>query len=300
MSLPYFPMYPTDFEAKTSHLTLEEDGAYNRLLRLCWMSPGCSLPDDDAWIKRRMRVDQDTFDRVVKVVLDEFFTRSNGRLSNARLIEEFEKSNAAHQRRKSAGSKGGNAKALKTKESAPSNATSMPEQCSSNQNQNQNHIKKEPKGSQKKGSRLPDSWSPSSKNLQDAQALGLTTDEVRHEADKFRDYWISKPGAGGRKVDWDATWRNWCRNASQRRPGRGHQPQRNELAQAFDDLKRDIQRAENGEGDVFSEQADPHGGTVIELDCFGRGNAEGTEARRTDRFGDGYSAGGVFPSQGFR
>jgi uncharacterized protein YdaU (DUF1376 family) len=31
MSLPYFPMYPTDFEAKTSHLTLAEDGAYNRL-----------------------------------------------------------------------------------------------------------------------------------------------------------------------------------------------------------------------------------------------------------------------------
>ncbi|MCP5097247.1 MAG: YdaU family protein, partial [Chloroflexi bacterium] len=36
MSLPYFPMYPTDFEADTSHLTLEEDGAYNRLLRLMW------------------------------------------------------------------------------------------------------------------------------------------------------------------------------------------------------------------------------------------------------------------------
>ena len=32
--LPYFPLYPTDFEADTSHLTLEEDGAYNRLLRL--------------------------------------------------------------------------------------------------------------------------------------------------------------------------------------------------------------------------------------------------------------------------
>lgn len=50
MSLPYFPMFPTDFEAKTSHLTLAEDGAYNRLLRLMWMTPGCSLPDDDAWI----------------------------------------------------------------------------------------------------------------------------------------------------------------------------------------------------------------------------------------------------------
>jgi uncharacterized protein YdaU (DUF1376 family) len=53
MSLPYFPMYPSDFEAKTSHLTLLEDGAYNRLLRLCWMTPGCSIPADEAWIMRR-------------------------------------------------------------------------------------------------------------------------------------------------------------------------------------------------------------------------------------------------------
>lgn len=87
MSLPYFNLYPSDFEAKTSHLTLEEDGAYNRLLRLCWMTPGCSLPDDDAWIMRRMRVDAETYERVVRVVLDEFFTRENGRVSNAMLTE---------------------------------------------------------------------------------------------------------------------------------------------------------------------------------------------------------------------
>ena len=126
MSLPYFPMYPTDFEAKTSHLTLEEDGAYNRLLRLCWMTPDCSLPDDDAWILRRMRVDKDTFERVVLVVLNEFFVRSNGRLSNGRLAREFATSNAAHSKRVSAGKKGGDAKALKTLAAAPSNAVAKP------------------------------------------------------------------------------------------------------------------------------------------------------------------------------
>ena len=214
MSLPYFPMYPTDFEAKTSHLTLEEDGAYNRLLRLCWMSPCCSLPDDDAWIRRRMRVDQDTYDRVVKVVLEEFFTRSNGRLSNARLIEEFEKSNAAHQRRKSAGSKGGNAKALKTKEIASSNATPIPEQCFSNQNQN--HIKKEPKGSQKKGTRLSEDWTPSEDDISFAAEQGLSNEEIAIEADRFRDHWISKSGQDARKVNWTATWRNWIRSPLRR------------------------------------------------------------------------------------
>ena len=30
-------------------------------------------------------------------------------------------------------------------------------------------------------------------------------------AAKFRDHWISQPGQRGVKVDWLATWRNWCR-----------------------------------------------------------------------------------------
>ena len=128
MSLPYFPMFPTDFEAKTSHLTLAEDGAYNRLLRLMWMTPGCTLPADDAWLKRRLRVDQDTFDNVVKVVLDEFFTVENGRLSNAKLGRIFRETNEAHQKRVQAGSKGGKAKSLKTNKTAASNAKAMPKQ----------------------------------------------------------------------------------------------------------------------------------------------------------------------------
>lgn len=128
MSLPYFPMFPSDFEAKTSHLTLEEDGAYNRLLRLMWMTPGCSLPDDDAWIMRRMRVDAETYERVVRVVIDEFCERKNGRLSNAKLTRIFNESNERHNRRVSAGSKGGKAKALKTNETNPSNAVAKPKQ----------------------------------------------------------------------------------------------------------------------------------------------------------------------------
>lgn len=114
MSIPYFPMFPSDFEADTSHLTLEEDGAYNRLLRLMWMTPGCSLPDDDAWIRRRMRVDEATFARVVAVVIDEFMTREKGRIFNKRLSQEWLDANARHARRVNAGRKGGSTKALKT------------------------------------------------------------------------------------------------------------------------------------------------------------------------------------------
>lgn len=125
MSLPYFPMYAKDFEGKTSHLSLAEDGAYNRLLRLMWMTPGCSIPADDAWIMRRMRCNKSEYNRVVKVVLDEFFTRENGRFSNARLCQEYEAAKNAHEKRVSAGKKGGKAKSLKNNETGSSKAEAM-------------------------------------------------------------------------------------------------------------------------------------------------------------------------------
>lgn len=37
------------------------------------------------------------------------------------------------------------------------------------------------------------------------------------ETDKFRDYWTAKSGAGATKTNWEATWRNWMRRASESR-----------------------------------------------------------------------------------
>ena len=39
----------------------------------------------------------------------------------------------------------------------------------------------------------------------------------------FCDYWRSASGASAKKLDWDATWRNWCRRAADNRrtPARG-------------------------------------------------------------------------------
>lgn len=77
-----------------------------------------------------------------------------------------------------------------------------------------------------KGSRLSEDWVLPDDWLSEAQSIAvksnqfLTPHEVRHEADKFRDYWHSKPGAAGRKTNWLATWRNWVRSALERRPAR--------------------------------------------------------------------------------
>lgn len=129
MSLPYFPLYPADFEADTSHLTLEEDGAYNRLLRLCWMTPGCSLPDDPAWIARRMRVDMATFERVVAPLLEEFFRKARKRIHSPRMSREFARAKLSNELRVSAGKKGGRPrKALKNNDLDESYAKALPKQ----------------------------------------------------------------------------------------------------------------------------------------------------------------------------
>lgn len=66
--------------------------------------------------------------------------------------------------------------------------------------------------SPKKGSRLPVDWQPSEADLTFAASQNMTLEETNREADQFRDFWIAKPGAGGCKLDWPATWRTWCRN----------------------------------------------------------------------------------------
>ena len=121
--MPSLPLFVDDYEAATAHLSLEEDGAYMRLLRICWRTPGCSVPDDRAWIMRRMRTDEATYERLIEPLIEEFFQRAKGRIFQNRLREEFEYVSALSERRKSAGKKGGSAKSQKNKRNDPSKAS---------------------------------------------------------------------------------------------------------------------------------------------------------------------------------
>jgi hypothetical protein len=63
-----------------------------------------------------------------------------------------------------------------------------------------------------RGTRLPDDWMPPPALVDEMRAERPGVD-LRAEHRKFVDYWISQPGRAGVKVRWDATWRNWIRNA---------------------------------------------------------------------------------------
>lgn len=211
MSLPYFNLYPRDFEADTSHLTLEEDGAYNRLLRLCWMTPGCSLPDDMGWIMRRMKVDEETFNRVVIGVISEFFTRKAGRVSSPRLTREFKKADETSRRRSDAGKKGGRPKVSENNEKTEKAGFDFVKAGPKHPEPDTDIEKREANASPKKATRLPSEWRLPMDWGEWSMAHGMTEPQVRNEADRFRDYWVSKSGRDGTKLDWQATWRNWCR-----------------------------------------------------------------------------------------
>jgi uncharacterized protein YdaU (DUF1376 family) len=70
------------------------------------------------------------------------------------------------------------------------------------------------------GSRLPDNWVPTEADENFAASHLLNIEET---AAKFRDYWIAQPGQRGRKSDWSATWRNWCRKEAENRKNQSKQ-----------------------------------------------------------------------------
>ena len=57
---------------------------------------------------------------------------------------------------------------------------------------------------------LPDGWVPSAKNVEDARKENFTDEEIRNEAQQFRDHHHAR---GTTFKCWDAAWRTWLRNA---------------------------------------------------------------------------------------
>lgn len=67
---------------------------------------------------------------------------------------------------------------------------------------------------QPRGSRLAGEWTlPADWREWARTNCFASDDEITRQADTFHDFWISKPGAQACKLDWEATWRNWCRKA---------------------------------------------------------------------------------------
>lgn len=91
--------------------------------------------------------------------------------------------------------------------------------------------------SKARATRLPDDFIPE----QEAIELAISLDvNAEYEFSKFKDYWIGVSGARGTKLDWNATFRNWVRRASeQKRPSKynSKKPQGQNMIEALASLK---------------------------------------------------------------
>jgi hypothetical protein len=67
---------------------------------------------------------------------------------------------------------------------------------------------------QDRGARLPKDWALPKAwgDWAIAEYPLWTAEKVRKEAAAFRDHWTAKTGKDATKLDWNATWRNWCRS----------------------------------------------------------------------------------------
>ena len=72
-----------------------------------------------------------------------------------------------------------------------------------------------PSSAPKRASKLPDSWTPTAEHQAQAAQAGIN---ISLEVEKMRDWALSK---GETRKDWNATFRNWLRNA---RPTPGYTP----------------------------------------------------------------------------
>jgi len=69
--------------------------------------------------------------------------------------------------------------------------------------------------SQKRATRIPEDFVLTDDRRLVAEAERLPAERTFA---KFRDYWQSASGQKARKIDWEATWRNWCRTEADRQP----------------------------------------------------------------------------------
>lgn len=90
------------------------------------------------------------------------------------------------------------------------------------------------RGERATATRIPENFELTGPRMDIAVAEGV--DPVRTIA-KFIDYWKSVSGAKARKLDWEATWRNWCRSEADR-TGRNGSPRKTRFAQVTEGLDR--------------------------------------------------------------
>ena len=205
----YYQFNIADYRKDTAHLKPIEHYIYRTLIDWYYLDEK-PLPKETQVVSRRLGLGKESIEDVENVLSDFFVCGEDG-WHHHRVDEEIAEYHSQCTKNKENGKAGGRPSGSKNKPKETQVVSSGNPVVTLTTNQEPLTIKQEPKEKKQRGSRLPtdflmpDDWFDFCRQ----ERPDLTPDKV---FDSFKDFWIAKAGAGGVKLDWLATWRNWVRN----------------------------------------------------------------------------------------
>lgn len=222
----YYKFNIGDYAAATRHLTMLEHGAYRLLLDLYYTTEQ-PIPLDLKAATRKAGARSDDEIAAVETVLREFFEETPSGWVHSRCETEIATYQQKAETNREIGKRGGRPK--KETQTVPSANPEKTQTVSENNPQETLTKNQEPltntttdvvvesalRSPTPRAARLSPDWQLPREwgDWALAEFPEWTESVVHNEAKKFADYWHAKAGKDAAKLDWQATWRNWCRGA---------------------------------------------------------------------------------------
>lgn len=215
MSAPAsIPVFGDAYLADTQHLTLEEHGAYFKLMIVAWRSHGCALPDDDKRIATMLGIGAKKWAALRPAVMA-FWTLTEAGWQQKRLLKEYIWATDKAKR---------NSEAAAARWGAKPQETNEPEHANASADASANGYAPPPpppkKAQKDKPSvprervspiRLPMDWQPSADDIAYAQQRGIGRTQAGDIAEDFRTYWTLGKGRNTTHLNWSKAWQTWIR-----------------------------------------------------------------------------------------
>lgn len=197
----YYKFNIADWHLATSHLSLEEEAIYFRLINYYYDTEQ-AIPEETQSVIRRLRLG--SYSEIVGIILKEFFTLELDGWHHKRCDDEISQYHDKAEVNQINGKKGGRPKKTQTvsKDNPDITLTKNHKPLTINHSID---VAKAPKAKRLSLEELPKEWEDfCKKERPDLKPLNIWN--------QFRDYWIAQGGQKGTKLDWFATWRNWVRS----------------------------------------------------------------------------------------
>lgn len=197
----YYKFNIADWHLATSHLSLEEEAIYFRLINYYYDSES-PIPEETQSVIRRLRLG--SYSETVGIILKEFFTLESDGWHHKRCDDEISQYHEKAEVNQINGKKGGRPK--KTQSVSKDNPDiTLTKNHKPLTNNHSIDVAKAPKAKRLSLEELPKEWEDfCKKERPDLKPLNVWN--------QFKDYWIAQGGQKGTKLDWFATWRNWVRS----------------------------------------------------------------------------------------